>query len=142
MSTVNVVKYFFYRGFVPKTEERARQLITLAYQTARDQKLYPKEILIRSEIHKTTSINGVHQVDPLGYHVTLCFKDDQQLLRGTHVSSHGYVKDQDHLEFIHATHTGEKRDDTKRQRGKKDVWPSEDGLVLASETGYSHLLPK
>ncbi|PYI01432.1 hypothetical protein BO78DRAFT_411429 [Aspergillus sclerotiicarbonarius CBS 121057] len=108
MSTVNIVKYFFYRG---------------------------------SEIHKTTSMNGMHQIDPLGYHVTLCFKDEQQLLRGTHVSSHGYVKDQDNLEFIQATHTREKSDKTKRQRGKKDVWPSEDMLVQAPDIGYSHLPP-
>ncbi|PWY89709.1 hypothetical protein BO94DRAFT_44079 [Aspergillus sclerotioniger CBS 115572] len=119
MSTVNVVKDYFYRGFTPKTEERARQLIALAYQTARDQKLYPRAILIRSEIHKTTSMSGMHQVDPLGYHITLCFKDEQQLLRGTHVSSHGYVRDQDNLEFIQATHTEEKSDNTKRQRGKR-----------------------
>ncbi|KAL4995611.1 hypothetical protein BDV10DRAFT_128272 [Aspergillus recurvatus] len=142
MSTINLVKFYFYKGFVPKSEERARQLITLAYQNARDQKLYPKAILIRSEIYKTTSINGIHQVDPLGYHVTLCFKDEQQLLRGTHVASHGYVRDQDNLEFIKAPHTPEKPDNTKRQRGTMDVWPPEHDLVSAAETGYSHLVPE
>lgn len=47
MSTVNMIKYYFYKGMVPKSEERARQLIALAYQTARDRKLYPKAVLIR-----------------------------------------------------------------------------------------------
>ncbi|PYH87832.1 hypothetical protein BO71DRAFT_340171, partial [Aspergillus ellipticus CBS 707.79] len=40
--------------------------------------------IFRSEIHDTTSINGVHQKDPLGPHVTLCYKDEDQFLRGTH----------------------------------------------------------
>jgi hypothetical protein len=76
--------------------------------------------------------------DPLGLHVTLCYKDEDQLLRGTHVASHGYVKDKVNLEFVQATHHPEKSDLTKRQKGKI-VWPSEDELVAAPEIAYSHL---
>lgn len=47
MSTVNIVKYYFYKGMVPKDQDRVRQLVALAYQTARDRKLYPKAVLIR-----------------------------------------------------------------------------------------------
>lgn len=47
MSTVNMVKYYFYKGMVPKDQDRLRQLVALAYQTARDRKLYPKAVLIR-----------------------------------------------------------------------------------------------
>jgi hypothetical protein len=47
MSTINMVKYYFYRGMLPENQQRLRDLIALAYQTARDRKLYPKAILIR-----------------------------------------------------------------------------------------------
>lgn len=47
MSTINVVKYYFYAGMMPQNQERLRGLIALAYQTARDRKLYPKAVLIR-----------------------------------------------------------------------------------------------
>lgn len=113
--------------------------MALAYQTARDRKPYPKAVLIRSEIHDTASINGVHQKDPLGPHVTLCYKDEDQLLRGTHVSSHGYVHGKDDLGFVRATHAGEKPDTAQRQQGKKTVWPSESELEVVPEIGYGHL---
>lgn len=48
MSTVNLVKYYFYRGMMPKDPELLQNMVSLAYQTARDRKLYPKAILIRS----------------------------------------------------------------------------------------------
>ncbi|KAJ5475335.1 hypothetical protein N7539_008401 [Penicillium diatomitis] len=139
MSTVNMVKYYFYKGMIPKDRDRLRQLVALAYQTARDRKLYPKAVLIRSEVHDTTSINGMHQKDPLGPHVTLCYKDKNQLLQGTHVASHGYVRGKDDIGFVRATHTGEKSDSARRQQGKKTVWPSENELEAAPEIGYSHL---
>ncbi|KAE8168550.1 hypothetical protein BDV40DRAFT_294504 [Aspergillus tamarii] len=132
MSTVNMVKYYFYKGMVPKDQDRLRKLVALAYQTARDRKLYPKAVLI--------SINGIHQKDPLGPHVTLCYKDENQLLQDTHVSSHGYVTGKDNLEFVRATHAGEKADSTKRQKGKKTVWPSESELEVIPEIGYGHFL--
>lgn len=47
MSTVNIVKYYFYKGMIPKDQDRLRQLVALAYETARDRKLYPKAVLIR-----------------------------------------------------------------------------------------------
>ncbi|EHA19810.1 hypothetical protein ASPNIDRAFT_39238 [Aspergillus niger ATCC 1015] len=138
MSTVNMVKYYFYRGMLPADQDRLRQLLALAYQTARDRKLYPKAVLIRSEVHDTTSINGVRQKDPLGPHVTLCYKDETQILRGTHIASHGYVHGKDDLEFVRATHAGEKPDSAKRQQGRKTVWPSDEELVTAPEIGYGH----
>ena len=47
MSTINIVKYFFYKGTMPKNEKLLSSMVALAYQSARDQKLYPKAILIR-----------------------------------------------------------------------------------------------
>lgn len=40
------VKYFFYAGNTI-SPDRKRQLVALAYATARDQKLAPKAVLIR-----------------------------------------------------------------------------------------------
>lgn len=47
MSTINMVRCFFYRENFPKDAKVMRALVALAYQTARDRKLYPKAILIR-----------------------------------------------------------------------------------------------
>lgn len=47
MSTINMIRYFFYKSKLPRDPERLRALVALAYQTARDRKLYPKAILIR-----------------------------------------------------------------------------------------------
>ncbi|KAE8166058.1 hypothetical protein BDV40DRAFT_296870 [Aspergillus tamarii] len=137
MSTVNFVKYYFHKNLYPDTEERLRRMIALAYRTARDWKLYPRAVFIRSEVHDTTTINGKHQKDPMGDHVTLCYKDEEQLRKGTHVASHGYVKDWETLEFDHATHHDEKPDSTRKKRGGA-VWPSDNSLAIAPEIGYGH----
>jgi hypothetical protein len=71
--------------------------------------------------------------------VTLCYKDENQLLHGTYVASHGYVRGKDDIEFVCATHAGEKTDSAKRQQGKKTVWPSENELEAVPEIGYGHL---
>ena len=47
MSTIHFTKYFFYKGMLPDDPKRLRDIVALAYQTARDRKLYPKAILIR-----------------------------------------------------------------------------------------------
>lgn len=159
MSTVNMVRYFFYRENFPRTQKRLQTLVGLAYQTARDRKLYSKAVLIRyanqglnpvahamilmirwrlsSEAHDTTSIGGKYQKDPLGRHVTLCYKDQAQLAQGTHVASHGYVKEKDDTELMQATHDPAKADSVLRGNGKP-VWPSEDQLKEAPEIGYGH----
>jgi hypothetical protein len=43
---VNFVRYFFYAGNTIQ-KQRKQELVALAYATARDQQLDPKEILIR-----------------------------------------------------------------------------------------------
>jgi len=48
MSTINLVKIYFLPGIRKSlTPEKVRQYIAIAYQTASDLKLHPKEILIR-----------------------------------------------------------------------------------------------
>ncbi|KAB8356534.1 hypothetical protein FH972_024117 [Carpinus fangiana] len=139
MAAVNIVKYFFHKEFTGEPELR-RQLVALAYQTARSQQLHPKAIFIRSVVHDTTSnpLTGKHEKDPKGWHVTLCFKDQEQLDKKTHVTSHGYCKGQKDLEFVEATHDPEKSDSVRKRSGKP-VWPDESKLSLHPDIGYSHL---
>lgn len=81
----------------------------------------------------------MHQKDPSGPHVTLFYTDENQLLQGTHVANHGYVRGKDDIGFVPAAHAGEKKDSAKRQQGKKTVWPSENELEAVPEIGYGHL---
>jgi hypothetical protein len=90
-------------------------------------------------LHDTTSINGVYQKDPKGPHITLCYKDDEQLQKGTHVACHGYVKDEETMELAEATDRGEKLDSTKkRNKNRTPVWPSSEELWAAPDIGYGH----
>ncbi|KAK9238401.1 hypothetical protein V1525DRAFT_387647 [Lipomyces kononenkoae] len=152
MSTINIVNYYFYKGMLREDPTRLQSLISLAYQTARDRQLYRRlfssgesqhsQILRNVSIsesleHPTTSREGRHERDPLGWHVTLCFKDEAHLSSGTHIASHGYVKGRGDLTFVQATHAGEKPDSHLRIRGKP-VWPSEEELEVAPEIAYGH----
>ena len=56
MSTVNLVKYYFHKTMYPQSEERLRKIIALAYQTARDRKIYPKAVFIRYVYVPSTSL--------------------------------------------------------------------------------------
>lgn len=77
MSTINFVRYYLHKNNLPATEVRMRQLIALAYQTAREKELYPQAVFVRyvtklmktlfkltaagenrSDVHLTTTING------------------------------------------------------------------------------------
>ncbi|GAW18760.1 hypothetical protein ANO14919_082420 [Xylariales sp. No.14919] len=139
MSTINVVRYFFYKNAMPKDKARLERMVALAYQTARDRKLHPKAILIRSDFHDTTTVNGKNAKDPSGWHVTLCYKDKEQLESGSHVACHAYTAGKDIWDLVESTHAGEKSDDTPRRHNKKPVWPSWDELEEAPEIGYGHL---
>ncbi|KAM4064709.1 hypothetical protein HRG_004930 [Hirsutella rhossiliensis] len=138
MSSINIVKYYFQATQVPRSEVRMRQLIALAYQTARDKQLYPKAVIVRSEVHATTTINGRHQKDPKGDHVTFSYKTQDHLGRETHVAFHGYVKDPGTLEFKEATHAAEKADSTVKGN-KKPAWPQDEDLWEAPDVGYGHM---
>ncbi|OJJ51294.1 hypothetical protein ASPZODRAFT_12132 [Penicilliopsis zonata CBS 506.65] len=133
MSTINIVKYYFYRGMMPEDKELLKNMVSLAYQTARDRKLYPKAILIRS-----TSINGRHQEDPNGWHLTFCYKDQEQLKSNVHTACHGYTPGKDVWQLVKSTHAGTKPDSVLKMNGKP-VWPSEDELEVAPEIGYGHI---
>ncbi|KAL1859078.1 hypothetical protein VTK73DRAFT_7597 [Phialemonium thermophilum] len=139
---VNFVRYFFYSGNTIRAD-RKEKLVALAYATARDQHLAPKAILIRSDIHNTTSISGKRVVDPRGWHGTFAFKFDDQTEREFHVASHGYTTGKEEFRLINATHTPEKSDFTPRggKNSGKVVWPEWDELeeYVDSPIGYSHL---
>ncbi|KAF2850917.1 hypothetical protein T440DRAFT_423722 [Plenodomus tracheiphilus IPT5] len=138
-SGANFVKYFFYAGNTI-SKQRKQALVALAYATARDQQLAPQAILIRADIHDTTTINGKRQKDPHGWHGTFAFKDSQQVQREFHIATHGYTNGKEDFTLKEATHTPEKKDATPR-RGGKVVWPEEGELEEFEDSpiAYSHL---
>ena len=60
-----------------------------------------------------------------------------QLSKGTHVASHGYVGGKNDLDFVEASHNAEKADSLLKGNGQP-VWPSDDQLKEAPEIGYGH----
>lgn len=95
-------------------------------------------VLDRSGSHNTTSINGKHQEDPNGWHLTFCYKDQQQLANDVHTACHGYTPGKDVWTLVKSTHAGTKFDSVLKRNGKP-VWPSEDELEVAPEIGYGHI---
>ncbi|KAF3354907.1 hypothetical protein VDGD_05248 [Verticillium dahliae] len=139
MSTVNIIKYYFHVEGLPKDPNYVRNLVRLAYQTATAKNLYPRAVFIRADVHSTTTINSIYQKDPKGDHITLCFKNEEHMRKGTHIACHGYVTDRNALNFREATDSPEKADSTKKKSNKKPVWPSSDKLQELPEGWYSHL---
>lgn len=88
-------------------------------------------------------MQGRHVPDPKGFHCTLAFKSEDQLLRQYHVASHGYTNSKDDFVLKEATHAPEKADDTPRggRKSGKVVWPPINELeeYVDSPIGYSHL---
>ncbi|KAF4510954.1 hypothetical protein G6O67_002798 [Ophiocordyceps sinensis] len=82
------IHYFFYAGHTI-SEGRQKALEDLAYATARDVMLTPKMILVRADIHATTTVNGRHVADKRGWHATFAFKDGDQVHNAYHIASHG-----------------------------------------------------
>ncbi|KAK2805334.1 hypothetical protein FQN50_006235 [Emmonsiellopsis sp. PD_5] len=136
MSTLNAVKFCFLNQ---PNAQTIRQYIAIAYQTATDQKLYPKAVLVRSGIHPTTTIDGKYQKDPKGDHLTLCFKDEEMLAKGTHVASHGYVDSKADWNIREARHSPEKPDSTAMKRNGRPVWPSGEAFAYEIEVAFGHV---
>ncbi|OAL68319.1 hypothetical protein A7C99_0258 [Trichophyton rubrum] len=82
-------------------------------------------------------MSTINMIDPLGWHVTICYKDEVQASKGTHVASHGYVMGQFDLNFKKAAHAGEKVDTWEKRTGGI-VWPPAEDLEEAPEIGYGH----
>ncbi|KAH7414290.1 hypothetical protein DE146DRAFT_30940 [Phaeosphaeria sp. MPI-PUGE-AT-0046c] len=138
MSTINMVKFFFMRGSVPKDAVDVQSLMTLAYQTAREQNIYPKQILIRGLGHSTTTIAGRYQPDPDGNHFTFCYKDENHVQSRTHIACHGYTPGPKNYQLSKATFVPAKPDSTPKSRNNKPVWPAEKDLVVVPPIGYNH----
>ncbi|KAK2758833.1 hypothetical protein FQN54_003525 [Arachnomyces sp. PD_36] len=140
---VNFVKFYFYAGN-SITAARKEKLVALAYSTARDQKLAPKEVLIRSDVHDTTTIDGKRGKDPKGWHATFAYKDSDLVEREFHVASHGYTDGKEKFTLTDATHAPEKKDNTPRggKKSGKVVWPDKKGALeeyVNNPIAYSHL---
>ncbi|KAI9660686.1 MAG: hypothetical protein M1821_010038 [Bathelium mastoideum] len=133
-----MVKFYFLKGAMPTTELQVQKITTLAYQTAREHKLLPKEILIRGQAHSTTTIASGFGPDPLGNHFTFCYKDEGQKQRGTHIACHGYTPSSTDYSLTQATFAAEKADATIKKHNGKHVWPKPAELDAGPEIGYHH----
>ncbi|RDA88821.1 hypothetical protein CP532_5515 [Ophiocordyceps camponoti-leonardi (nom. inval.)] len=129
---VNFVRYYFYKVGGPSPSQR-EQLVALAYATARELMQAPSKILIRNAA-------GRHVIDPKGWHITMAFKDKDQELFGTHMTSHGYTSGKDDFILEEAVCRQEKPDETPRAEGKV-VWPKDEELIEYKDSpiAYSHL---
>ncbi|KAJ5929303.1 hypothetical protein N7454_007151 [Penicillium verhagenii] len=107
----DLVRIFFYRGNTI-SDEHKQGLVALAFATARDQLVESKAILVRSDVHKSTINDGVHMIDPNGWHGTFAFKTSDQLLSEYHVAAHGYTNGKEDFNLQRATSTSEKADKT------------------------------
>ncbi|KAF2446082.1 hypothetical protein P171DRAFT_453601 [Karstenula rhodostoma CBS 690.94] len=138
MSGINMVKFFFLKGTMPRNQSEIQRVTTLAYQTARAHNLYPKQILIRGPGHATTTIGGKLQPDPNGNHFTFCYKSEQQVQTQTHIACHGYTPGPADYTLTKATFAAEKLDSIPKKRNNKPVWPAETDLDVGLEIGYQH----
>ncbi|PYH48103.1 uncharacterized protein BP01DRAFT_421217 [Aspergillus saccharolyticus JOP 1030-1] len=142
MSTINIVRFYLLKRLVPcYSPSQIPTLLSLAYRAVSARQRYPKAVLIRSYIHrdwywkrhrKKRIVDGT-------YHLTICYKDETHLAKGSHVVAHVYVQDQHDLTFVRACHSPEKLDSVLTPRGNP-VWaPEERGLYDVHEVVYGHL---
>lgn len=96
------------------------------------------DIITRSGIHDKTSKNGVRVKDPKGAHLTIYFKNEDQISNKTHSACHGYVPHPNVWELVEVTDEGEKQNNVKRRSGAV-VRPTDADLDIAPDVGYSHL---
>lgn len=65
--------------------------------------------------------------DPEGWYGIFDFKDETQLLAGTHVATYGHTTGNDDFQLKGTSHTPEKSDMAVK-RNRKAVWPPENQL--------------
>lgn len=89
--------------------------------------------------HDTTRIGGKYVRDPRGNHFTFCYKDEEQVRRGTHTACHGYTPSPTNYKLTSVIITPEKAD-AIREQNNKPVWPTvgDENLLAGSTIGYGH----
>ncbi|KAL8944764.1 MAG: hypothetical protein Q9211_000480 [Gyalolechia sp. 1 TL-2023] len=102
----------------PLLEEKARELMAAAYQTATATDPQVTTVLIRSPIHAETWRNGQLVIDDP--HLTVCAKNAAQEQRKTHETAHGYTRSMEDATLLRTNPSGYvKPDNTKDNRGKE-----------------------
>ncbi|KAI4232266.1 MAG: hypothetical protein L6R40_007458 [Gallowayella cf. fulva] len=116
----------------PQEDHKAQALLKAAYITAMATDPETVVILIRSEGHPTTYCVETSKYVADRPHITIACKNPEQVLSGTHLTSHGYTVSQFNLEIIEvrANEYGEMQDDMfdgKRRRGheRRSLWPDD-----------------
>ncbi|KAG5959136.1 hypothetical protein E4U57_000871 [Claviceps arundinis] len=140
MSHINITSYFFHLRGIPETA-LMNSYLALAYQTATEKHIYPRQVFIRSKVHDTTWSESTRRYikDPKGYHVTISYKTEDHMHSGTHITCHGYVWSRECMIFKEATFANEKPDTVLKKDGRF-VWPSEEDLWRAPDIYTGHLV--
>ncbi|KAF2671390.1 hypothetical protein BT63DRAFT_412427 [Microthyrium microscopicum] len=106
-----------------KKSER-QELARLAIETGLKFKPDLAVVLIRSTMHATTTRRGNTKKDPLGWHVTVSFKNATDQANGQHLTAHGYTKGSSNLELNSWTSDQNHKADTFQDYYGKEIWPT------------------
>lgn len=130
------IKFEWKDGVRPSSEARATMLKEVAYQTAIAYVPDVRVILIRSDIHGTTMVRRVKQVDASGPHITISCKNAHHFQTNTHLTFHGYANGYTNPKVVRVKPgdpNGVPNKDQKPSVSGTIVWPST-GFQTPSET--------
>ncbi|KAL8824481.1 MAG: hypothetical protein Q9170_008139 [Blastenia crenularia] len=105
----------------PEDPEEADDLMDAAYKATKLREPSPKVILVRSKVHMTTYYGGQYVADKP--HITVSYKNAQQVKNKTHGTCHGYTKTAKDLQIVDAKSTGFVKPDATVDNKGKPIWP-------------------
>lgn len=100
MPHYEVIKYIW-KFPRPRHDAEAEDLINAAYTTAKRFDPTTSQILIRSNIHKTTLQDGRYVKDDP--HITIAVKNPRQVRDRNHRALHGYTRSENNYRIIDVT---------------------------------------
>ena len=93
---------------------------------------------ISGDIHAGKKIKGKYLPDGKGAHLTISYKTQEHLGRGTHITAHAYIFNSITMKLRQSCPRSEKEDSTLKPSGKA-VWPTGDEIREVESIAYSHL---
>lgn len=90
------MRIYFPAGFI-SNPERKKALVELTIKATERLQVNPTEILIRADLHDSTSIGGRWVPDPNGWHATFSYKTAAMAAENKHAASHAYTFGKGHL---------------------------------------------
>lgn len=101
----------------------------------------------RSDIHNTTTMGKKHVEDPKGYHVTFSYKNDVQVEKHLHITSHAYTNGKYDFTLISKEKFEQRPDDSPRggRKGRRlgrVIWPDGEGGIRKFPSSSATNQPK